>query len=141
MDDQKQNGAATAEDFRKRSEETNPPVRVVLPKSGLAVLLRPPNALRALLIGHELSKIQSLDDATVEEKKRFTELLVTAVKDVLVEPRLSLTPGVSEISPNWLPEEDAQFLINWGLGLPATSRDAQQFPGKSGPGVEAGAGG
>ncbi len=134
------NGAAKPEDFKKRAEECNPPERVVLPKSGLAVLLRRPNALKALLISNELGKIPALDDATVEERQQFIALLMDSVNSVLVSPRLSLLPGRGEIDPNWLPEEDAQFLINWGLGVPRT-RDTQRFPGGSGVGAQGGAGG
>jgi len=125
-----QKGAAKAEDFKKRAEELSPPERVVLPGSGLPVLLRRPNPLRALLVSNELAGIGPLDEASPEDQRRYIALVHGAISEAMVSPKLSLHPTATEIDPNWLPQEDVAFLLNWSLGVP-TSRDAQEFPGQS----------
>jgi hypothetical protein len=124
------NGIASAQDFKKAAEHSNPPERVILPKSGLPVLLRKPNPLGALLLAEELRTIGPFDQASAENRVRFVSLRACAVRELVVSPKLSLTPGPGEIDPNWLPQEDAQFLLDWSLGIPA-SPDAREFPGKS----------
>ncbi len=145
MSENKRNGEPSAEDFRRLAEERNPPRRVVLPKSGLAVLLRPPNALRVLLQAERLARIGDPVTASAEERSEYVRLLVSVINDALVLPRLSLTPGPNEIDPNWLQQEDAEFLLNWGLGVvPSRSAgedDLASFPGEPRPDAAAGASG
>ncbi len=115
-DRQSGNGVATAEDFRAFSEEQNLSARVVLPKSGLAVLLRPPNALRVLLVSERLETLASLESATGDERREYVNLLARLVRDVMVSPKLSLAPLDGELDPRWLAAEDAEFLLKWALG-------------------------
>jgi hypothetical protein len=109
------NGVATAEDFRKLAEEQFQAARVVLPKSGLAVLLRPPNALRVLLVSERLESLANTS-STPDERREYVELLARLVRDVMVEPKLSLAPRDGELDPRWLAPEDAEFLLKWALG-------------------------
>jgi hypothetical protein len=113
--DSRGNGVATAEDFRKYMEAEERSVRVALPKSGLAVLLRPPNALRVLLVSERLESLAHAA-STPEERRDYVELLARLVTDVMVEPKLSLAPRNGELDPRWLAPEDAEFLLKWALG-------------------------
>ncbi len=89
MAESRPNGIASAEDFRQAFETRQEAVRIRLPKSGLAVLLRPPNALRVLLISERLEVAGGPESASPDDR---------------------------EVDPNWLPKEDAEFLLKWALG-------------------------
>jgi len=110
------NGVATAEDFRKFADEQNLSARVVLPKSGLAVLLRPPNALRVLLVSERLETLSQTASAMPDERREYVDLLARLVRDVMVSPKLSLVPLDGELDPRWLAAEAAEFLLKWALG-------------------------
>lgn len=128
------------DDFKKRAESDRRAraERVVLPKSGLTVLLarpstrwflfhqRLPTSLAAhahvgavrpdelqsgpLPSGGETPLLQH-DDA-----RELAEWVVALVQKTVVEPRLSLNPGPGEISPDWLSEEDVDFIIRYAVG-------------------------
>ena|SRR5437016_3740279 len=115
-DESKPNGIASAEDFRQAFETRQEAVRIRLPKSGFAVLLRPPNALRVLLISERLEVAGSPESASPDDRRRYVELMARLVRDIMVAPKLSLAPRAGEVDPNWLPKEDAEFLLKWALG-------------------------
>ena len=115
-DESKPNGIASAEDFRQALETRQEAVRIRLPKSGFAVLLRPPNALRVLLISERLEVAGSPESASPDDRRRYVELMARLVRDIMVAPKLSLAPRAGEVDPNWLPKEDAEFLLKWALG-------------------------
>ena len=89
---------------------------MVLPKSGLAVLLRPPNALRMLLVSERLETLSQTASAMPDERREYVDLLARLVRDVMVSPKLSLVPLDGELDPRWLAAEDAEFLLKWALG-------------------------
>jgi len=123
------NGIASPEDFRKLADEKNPPERVVLPKSGLAVLLRRPTTFAVWMLDQKLedlgSRIQDSGPAAepksqIPNPKSYLEwrnLIRAAVEQAFVQPKLSLTPGPNEIHPSWLPEEDQVYVLRWIRGL------------------------
>jgi len=115
-DESKPNGIASAEDFRQAFETRQEAVRIRLPKSGFAVLLRPPNALRVLLISERLEVAGSPESASPNDRRQYVELMTRLVRDIMVAPKLSLAPRAGEVDPNWLPKEDAEFLLKWALG-------------------------
>ena len=127
------NGIATAAEFRTlaEAEPFEEPQRVVLPKSGLAVMLRRPKPVAFTLLFGKLPKTlaarltetpgspagtgeaPALEAAEVISlAKIWTELF----QRMFVEPRLSINPGPEEIHPNWIPAEDQEFLLSWSLG-------------------------
>jgi len=110
------NGIASAEDFRQAFETRQEAVRIRLPKSGLAVLLRPPNALRVLLISERLEVAGGPESASPDDRRQYVDLMARLVRDIMVAPKLSLVPQAGEVDPNWLPKEDAEFLLKWALG-------------------------
>jgi hypothetical protein len=143
-----ENRTATAEDFRRAAEarraEEQLPERVVLPNSGYAVVLRRPTPMWFLFHGHlpmSLAARQSDAAGTIQSAEEFIEFskwMVELLGEVFVAPKLSLNPGADEISPEWLGEEDVNFIIRWAVGevtADATSasgsRDLARFRGKA----------
>lgn len=126
-------GIAKPEDFRRAYEQREQAVRIVLPKSGLAVLARKLSPLRSLMQSDEAGQ---LDISKPEDARRFSQLFLSTLKEALILPRFSLTPGPDEIDPNWLPQEDADFLFKWAVGLmTAEGEDLGKFFRESGPDV------
>jgi hypothetical protein len=135
------NGIATGEDFKRAAEQANPPVQLVLPKCGLAVLARRLSPLRALMMGKKLDEIRRLDEPAGNVQRAI--LMLATIQEVLVAPRLSISPAANEIDPNWVPIEDGHFLFNWGLGLAADDGTSltEFFRRERGPAAATGAGG
>ncbi len=140
----KENHIATANDFRQvaeaRKAETQTPERVVLPKSGLGVMLRRPTPYWFLFRGRlpmSLAAKQSTPAdgggaiQTAEEFIEFSKWIVELLCEVFVEPKLSMAPGTNEISPEWLAEEDVNFIIRWAVGevTPDGRGDLAEFRG------------
>ena len=129
---QKPNGIASAADFKNAASAANPPERIVLPKSGFAVLLRRPTAFGIWMLDQRLVELQekieardlSLGPAPAGPQAQasspwseWRDLMRKAIEDAVVQPKLSLTPGRNEIHPDWLPQEDQIFLVRWVRGL------------------------
>lgn len=58
----------------------------------------------------------------------LAEWMVPLLREVFVEPRLTLDPGPGEISPDLLDLEDASFVIRWSVGEVASeSSDLASF--------------
>lgn len=135
------NHIATAADFRKLAEEGafEEPRRVLLPKSGFGVVLRRPTkfywALRRTEWPCELR--EKLDLASVGVRPELTPdetlLLVREDQHMLLEsfvdPQPSLDPGPTKFDPNWLPKEDAEFILKYLRGqVLANGQDLEAFP-------------
>lgn len=138
MEAAKPNGVASATDFRKLAEDQafEPAERVVLPKSGLAVMLRRPRPIAFTLFGRPLPASLSVPvgepsglpprveaggqspplQMTPEELAALSKFWVEIFERMFQAPKLSLNPQPDEIHPNWLPAEDARFLIRWAVG-------------------------
>ena len=147
MGDQRSNGVASAEDFQVAARMRSQPERLVLPKSGLSVLLRRPGPMwflfRGLLPASLAARLEGgqprLD--TVEDLRTLAEWMVPLLTEVFVEPRLVLEPGPGEISPDLLDLDDASFVIRWAVGeVAAECGDLASFREQREP-VARGAGG
>ena len=136
------NGIATAADFRRAAEDDafEPPERVVLPRSGLAVILRRPKPVAFTLFAARLpsslaARVQAggagADPASVEDLVALSRFWTGVLAQMFVEPKLSLVPGPHEIHPTWIPNEDANFLIRWAVGE-ISSASLQAGPGGEG---------
>jgi len=136
------NGIATAADFRRAAEDGafQPAERVVLPKSGLAVILRRPKPVAFTLFAARLpsslaARVQAggarADPASVEDLVALSRFWTGVFAQMFVEPKLSLVPGPHEIHPTWIPNEDANFLIRWAVGE-ISSAGLQAGPGGEG---------
>jgi hypothetical protein len=136
------NGIATAADFRRAAEDDafEPPERVVLPRSGLAVILRRPKPVAFTLFAARLpsslaARVQAggagADPASAEDLVALSRFWTGVFAQMFVEPKLSLVPGPHEIHPTWIPNEDANFLIRWAVGE-ISSASLQACPGGEG---------
>jgi hypothetical protein len=137
------NSVATASDFRQAAEASafEDPERVVLPKCGLAVILRRPRPIAFTLLGGALPQslgnresgvggresevgarhvvpVQESDPTpyTPQELIEVSRFWTKLFKAIFVQPGLSTTPGPEEIHPGWIPVDDQVFLIRWAVG-------------------------
>ena len=137
----KSDGIATANDFRKLAEDGafEEPARVVLPKSGLGVVLRRPTkfywALRRSEWPRELREKLDLVGVGVRPELTADETLLLVREDqqmlneAFVDPVPSLDPGPTQFDPNWLPKEDAEFILKYLRGqVLANGQDLDAFP-------------
>jgi len=128
------NGVASPDDFIFAARQRGQPEHVVLPKSGLKVLLRRPSPMwflfRGLLPASLAVKLEGGHTRveTVEDLRALAEWMVPLLSEVFVEPRLALQPGPGEISPDLLDLDDASFAIRWAVGEVASeSGDLASF--------------
>ena len=134
------NNIATAADFRKLAEAGafEEPRRVVLPKSGYAVVLRRPTkfywALRRSAWPRELREKLDLVAVGVRPELTAEETLLLVREDqqmlheAFVDPKPSLAPGSMQFDPNWLPKEDAEFILRYLRGqVLANGQDLEAF--------------
>lgn len=140
---------ATAADFRalaetRATQEFEPPQRVVLQSSGLAVMLRRPTTAYFALRGLPLP--QSVAAASAQERGagftpatgEFASRMVDLLKLAFVSPRLALEPGPDEISPNWIDQQDMIFLFKYLVGeVLWGGQDLRTFRGEREPGAAA----
>ena len=137
----KSNRIATANDFRKLAEDSafEEPSHVFLPKSGFGVVLRRPTkfywALRRTGWPCELREKLDLVGVGVRPELTADETLLLVREDqqmlneAFVDPKPSLNPGPTKFDPNWLPKEDAEFILKYLRGqVLANGQDLEAFP-------------
>jgi hypothetical protein len=137
----KANNVATAADFRRLAEDSafEEPSRVLLPKSGLEVVLRRPTkfywALRRTEWPRELREKLDLVGVGVKPELTADETLLLVREDqqmlneAFVDPKPSLDPGLTQFDPNWLPKEDSEFILKYLRGqVLANGQDLEAFP-------------
>ena len=137
----KTSNIATASDFRQLAEAAawTDPERVQLPKSGLGVILRRPTkfywALRRSAWSRELREKLDLVGVGVRPELTAEETLLLVREDrqmlneAFVDPKPSLNPGSMQFDPNWLPKEDAEFILKYLRGqVLANGQDLETFP-------------
>ncbi len=132
---QSENHIANAQDFRSAAYEQafEPEERVVLPESGLPVVLRRPRLIFFTLtknpypadVAQKIASVGALLGApqggaspapTAEELKAYADWVAEVLGAVFVKPRLALAPAPDEIHPNWLRPGDVQFIFQWMTG-------------------------
>lgn len=129
-----ENGIAKAEDFRKlvsEDEAYEPPERIILPASGLAIIVRRPKPLAYTLLGIALPASLVYEDEAppepaadpaarpeiaADDMVKISRWTVRLMQKIFVKPRLALAPGPEEISPLWIPAEDQKFILAWTRG-------------------------
>jgi len=123
------NGIAKAEDFKRALERANIE-RVVLPASGLPVLLCRPPVFAALALGRAGTQLQArITDAKPEEIKTedieaFTQWLSETLTRLFVEPRFAAAPQADEIGLADILIEDLKFIFRWLRGEVFVPRDS-----------------
>jgi hypothetical protein len=115
------NGIAKASDFKAAMERSNVE-QVVLPASGLAVLLCRPPVFAALAVGRMGTQLQArITDAKPEEIKAedieaFTQWLTETLSRLFVQPRFAAAPEAGEIGLTDILIEDLKFIFRWLRG-------------------------
>lgn len=140
MSEEKKNGVASAEEFQLAAQERGEPERIVLPRSGLKVMLRRPSPMWFLFHGLLPASLAARVEGgqthieNTEDIRALADWMVPLLREVFVQPRLQLEPGPGEISPDLLDLEDASFVIRWAVGEVAdTSGDLASFRDEHGP--------
>ena len=131
---------AAAVDFRRLAEASafEEAKRVVLPASGYAVMLRRPTkfywALRRSGWPSELREKLDLAGVGVRTELTAEETLLLVREDrqmlceAFVDPKPSMEPGETQFDPNWLPKEDADFILKYLRGqVLANGQDLEAF--------------
>ncbi|MGD0221743.1 MAG: hypothetical protein ABSF71_05360 [Terriglobia bacterium] len=115
------NGLAKASDFRGAVERSNVE-RVILPASGLSVLLCRPPVFAALAMGRAGTQLQTkITDAKPEEIKTedieaFTQWLSETLTRLFVQPRFAAAPEADQIGLADILIEDLKFIFSWLRG-------------------------
>lgn len=121
-----ENHIATPQDFKTAFEMDQRVERVILPKLGKPVLMRRPSPLWfvfrgqlpvTLAIAGAAAKADSYPAThKPEEAQSLAAWIVDLLSEVMVQPRISLSPGPDEIPPDLLADEDLNFIIRWAVG-------------------------
>ncbi len=125
------NGIAKASDFKAAVERSNVE-QVVLPASGLAVLLCRPPVFAALAMGRAGTQLQAkITDAKPEEIKAadieaFTQWLSETLTRLFVQPRFAAVPEASEIGLADILIEDLKFIFRWLRGEVFSAVNSEQ---------------
>jgi len=116
---------SSAEDFKKHAIATafEAPERVPLP-SGLVVMLRRPKPTWWMLQRGILpaSMAAGMTDGSLqttesdEERIAAVKFVVELVEQVVVQPKVRRDPGLDELNPNLINDEDFTFIINYASG-------------------------
>ena len=140
-------GIAKAEDFKRALERANIE-RVVLPASGLSVLLCRPPVFASLAMGRVGTLLQArITDAKPEEIRTedieaFTQWLTETLTRLFVQPRFSAAPEAEEVGLAEILLDDLKFIFRWlrgevfsagarGWGLGAGENPSTQSPAPS----------
>ncbi len=116
-----ENSIAKARDFKAAVQRSNAE-QVILPASGLAVLLCRPPVFAALAMGRAGTLLQSkITDAKPEEVKaedveKFTEWLTETLTRLFVQPRFNTSPAADEIGLADILIDDLKFIFRWLRG-------------------------
>jgi hypothetical protein len=125
------NGIAKAEDFKRALERANIE-RVVLPASGLPVLLCRPPVFAALAMGRAGTQLQArVTDAKPEEIKpedieAFTQWLTETLTRLFVQPRFAAAPEADEIGLADILIDDLKFIFRWLRGEVFSAVNSEQ---------------
>jgi len=115
------NEIAKPEDFKRAVEHSNIE-RVVLPASGLTVLLCRPPVFAALEMGRTGTQLQArVTDAKPEEVKTedveaFTQWLSETLTRLFLRPRFAAAPTADEIGLADILIDDLKFIFRWLRG-------------------------
>jgi hypothetical protein len=144
-----ENHVATAQDFQRAQDLGRPVERIMLPQLGKGVLMRRPSPRWFLYRGQlpatlaaEVSGATKAPASQIEDLKRFARWIVELLGEVMIQPRVSATPGPGEISSDLISDEDLNFIIKWSMGAVAPDgRDLAPFRGEresADPGADCG---
>lgn len=98
--------------------------RVVLPRLGKPVLMRRPPPLWFVFRGQlpqtlaagAASGASAAAPGSAEDADRVAHWISELLAEVMVEPRVSHSPGPGEIAPEMIAAEDLNFIVRWAVG-------------------------
>jgi hypothetical protein len=135
-----ENHVATATDFKSAREADLKVERVVLPQLGKPVLMRRPSPLWFIFRGQLPQSLaarasgEASGPRAVDDVLRLGRWVSELLAEIMVEPRVSLSPGPDEISPDLLSVEDLNFIIRWAYGeVAADGSDLAAFRSQPAP--------
>ncbi|MGH9449822.1 MAG: hypothetical protein ACRD11_04695 [Terriglobia bacterium] len=121
-----ENHIATPQDFKSAQDLDRRVERVVLPKLRKAVLMRRPSPLWFAFRGQlpqslavtaaAPGRVQPPVIQDPEGAQALTNWILDLLTEVMVEPRISLSPGPGEIPPELISDEDLTFILRWSVG-------------------------
>jgi hypothetical protein len=120
---------AKACDFKAAMERSNVE-QVVLPASGLAVLLCRPPIFAALAMGRAGTQLQARvtgakpEELKAEDVEAFTQWLTETLARLFVQPRFSVTPEPDCVGLADILLDDLKFIFRWLRGEVFVSRDS-----------------
>jgi hypothetical protein len=126
-----ENGIAKPEDFRAVFERANVE-RVVLPKSGLAVMLRRLPVFTVLRIDREGTELQAkIKEAKPEETKNediiaYSDWLAATLERVFVQPQFSAVPKPETLQLGDILTDDLKYIFRWLRGEVFSAVDSGQ---------------
>jgi hypothetical protein len=116
-----QSGIAKPDDFRRALERSSVE-QVVLPASGLSVLLCRPPVFAALAMGRTGTQLQARitearpDEVKPEDIEAFTQWLGDTLARLFVKPRFAMTPAEDQIGLADILIDDLKFVFRWLRG-------------------------
>lgn len=122
-----ENHIATPQDFQTAHEIDRRVERVVLPKLGKTVLMRRPSPLWFIFRGQLPQSLaaaalgaQSPEGGaalkSADDLQKLAGWVTELLSEVMLQPRVSLSPGPGEIPPDLIADEDLNFIIRWAMG-------------------------
>jgi len=123
------NGIAKASDFKAALERASIE-RVILPESGLPVVLCRPPVFASLAMGREGTRLQARitdaepEDIKEEDVEAFTRYLTETLTRLFVQPRFAAAPQAEEIGLADILLEDLKFIFRWLRGEVFVPRDS-----------------
>jgi hypothetical protein len=125
-------------DRRKRDWEASELGEIVALPSGLKLRIRRPNPLWYVLEGRvpsslaaKLGDYQESREMTPDGMVELSNWVVRLIEHCVVEPRVKLNPGPGEIDPNWVTDQDLEFILRYTGGeTAADGRSLGRFSGE-----------
>jgi hypothetical protein len=136
------NTLSTAADFRKKHEaHTAQDAETLVLPSGLTVrahrpspdwwlrhLGRMPQGLAVRVSSQPTEPAMPTSDDMIE----FAQYTIAILAEVVVRPKIRNHPGPQDIDPNWITDEDFQFLMQYARGeIAADGQSLGRFRGRA----------
>ncbi|HLI30078.1 MAG TPA: hypothetical protein VKV79_03130 [Terriglobia bacterium] len=120
---QSETDLAMPQDFAASRNSEARVERVTLPKLGKPVLMRRPQPLWFVFhqclpqtLAASMEGASHSSPPTPDDVGRLAGWILALLSEVMVRPRVSLSPGPEEISPDLISDEDLNFIIRWAMG-------------------------
>lgn len=92
-----------------------PVVTLILPKSGIVVKARRLSPLCVMMTSERMGELDPRSNP--EDSLEYNQLLVSTLREIVIEPAIALAKGEGNLHPNLVPKEDSSYLFKWGMGV------------------------